>query len=563
MCHISREILNENGVWACPHEAEDGAEFCIFHLPMAEKDTEEVVSRFLDLVTKNTDSVNTRATANHYRFIGSKFGSFDLNSRAVDILSSSTIDLSYSTIDGVLDWSNLTIDVDELIFTHASFNAPVYFEDSEICGTMYSAGVDFETKCSFEETEFTGPGFFSDARFSADANFTATTFNEQCSFDAATFLESANFSQAEFERNANFSSVSIGDRAEFWNAEFADSIDLGVIEIDGTAHFRAVTFGGDMECSGARFEGNAAFRGASFTDRITFRNTEFLNGVSFIDNNLDGAEFQGANLTDANLTGAKCCNANFESSLLSRATLFNTDLRGARLSGAVLGDIRIDNQTTFLGMPSDNPDRSLSSKLAGRNNPYCVYDPAYEGEDPDEDVQKAKGVYRALEEIAAAAARTRLQTQCFVRRQHLQKRSYFVNARDRKLPFSHRLSATLRWSRAKAAELVLLYGESPWRVIGYSASVIVGFGLLFPVGGWIQTTAPNGSSAVTYSRIMHDPVLLWKSIYHSAMLFATGNSYGGVVTSGTIGEVLTTVEALLGPTLLALLVFVLGRRAAR
>jgi hypothetical protein len=47
------------------------------------------------------------------------------------------------------------------------------------------------------------------------------------------------------------------------------------------------------------------------------------------------------------------------------------------------------------------------------------------------------------------------------------------------------------------------------------------------------------------------------------MMFATGNQYGGVVATNGPAQALTSVEALLGPTLLALLVFVLGRRAAR
>ncbi|WP_276257769.1 hypothetical protein [Haloglomus litoreum] len=38
---------------------------------------------------------------------------------------------------------------------------------------------------------------------------------------------------------------------------------------------------------------------------------------------------------------------------------------------------------------------------------------------------------------------------------------------------------------------------------------------------------------------------------------------GPSTATGTVGEVLTTVEAMVGPILLSLLVFVLGRRATR
>ena len=65
----------------------------------------------------------------------------------------------------------------------------------------------------------------------------------------------------------------------------------------------------------------------------------------------------------------------------------------------------------------------------------------------------------------------------------------------------------------------------------------------------------------TYDEILNSPVRLFESIYHSALLFLTGN--GPLKPVGNIGKALTTVEALIAPILLALIVFVLGRRAAR
>jgi hypothetical protein len=47
-CYVDEEVLNEDGVWTCPHDTEDGKDLCIFHLPVEEKDDEEVVDAFLD-----------------------------------------------------------------------------------------------------------------------------------------------------------------------------------------------------------------------------------------------------------------------------------------------------------------------------------------------------------------------------------------------------------------------------------------------------------------------------------------------------------------------------------
>lgn len=104
-----------------------------------------------------------------------------------------------------------------------------------------------------------------------------------------------------------------------------------------------------------------------------------------------------ADLTDADFTEAKLCNVNFESALLSRASLFRADLRGARLHGAVLGDVRIDERTQFLGYPTEDIDNSPHTLSAILSKSCCGYDPGYEGETTETNVAKAKSVYRALE----------------------------------------------------------------------------------------------------------------------------------------------------------------------
>jgi hypothetical protein len=61
--------------------------------------------------------------------------------------------------------------------------------------------------------------------------------------------------------------------------------------------------------------------------------------------------------------------------------------------------------------------------------------------------------------------------------------------------------------------------------------------------------------------IVGSPPLLWESFNHSARLFLTGP--GPLKPVGIVGEVLMFGESLIALILLALIVFVLGRRAAR
>lgn len=61
--------------------------------------------------------------------------------------------------------------------------------------------------------------------------------------------------------------------------------------------------------------------------------------------------------------------------------------------------------------------------------------------------------------------------------------------------------------------------------------------------------------------VLATPVLAWETLYHSVLLFFTGSLV--FAPTSVPGQMLITVEASTGPILLALLAFVLGRRAAR
>lgn len=287
-----------------------------------------------------------------------------------------------------------------------------------------------------------------------------------------------------------------------------------------------------------------------------------LNGVDLTEAYLKNANLSDADLRDADLTGADLTNttahnANLEKSKLSRVTLFDADLRGTKLHGSILGDAQINAETLFLGSPDDYEDRSPHTLDAIFSKARTVYDPNYSDEGDETNEDKAKSVYRALEELASKAARPRLQSLCFVRRQDLQKDGYKQDAKERD-SWQEKLIASARYSRAKVARVTLLYGESPWRIIIGSVILIFAFTLLYPVGGWIK---PVDGEPITYGAIAEDPWLLGDVLYYSTLTFTT-LGLGDFRPIG-IGQYLTTFHTATGAVLIALLVFVLGRRAAR
>jgi len=108
------------------------------------------------------------------------------------------------------------------------------------------------------------------------------------------------------------------------------------------------------------------------------------------------------------------------------------------------------------------------------------------------------------------------------------------------------------------ARATLLYGESPWRVIVWSLGIILSFALLYPLGGWMK---PSDGNPITYAQIASNPVEILNSIYYSTLTY-TALGFGDFQPVG-LGRLLTTLETGLGAVMLALILFILGRRAAR
>lgn len=614
-CKVVDEVLNEDGVWTCPRDAKEGASLCVFHLPVGEKDDDEVVEAFFDVIDAANANEAAATRERRLQFLGARFGTFNVDPDSPELVTEKAgLVLTHAEIVSGLNWSDWKLEIpylrmqnvecgNEADFSNVEFGCEADFSSAEFRKGANFGTADFGGETDFSSAEFGGNTNFSGAAFRRDANFFDADFDGNAEFgveiiatSGAEFRGDVDFHSAEFADRANFQGVEFGGDVKFVDAAFRGQANFSEVLFGGDTAFGAVTvrtrdatsasfsdgayfthatFEGDAEFRGVKFDNDARFKLAKFRDKADFRSGEFggdveFSLVEFKDNanfarlSIENSDFRKADLTDAVFTGTDLRDANLESALLSRATLFGADLRGAKLSGTVLGDVRIDEDTKFLGHAKDDSETSPHTLSAIRSSQCCIYDPSYRNENETNETDKAKSVYRALEELGGKAARPRLQARCFVRRQDLQKRDYWEDATDPDSSLEERVIAGARWSRARTAELTLLYGESPWRIIAYSLGTILAFGLAYPLGGWIETTSATGLRApVTYARIVRDPILLWKSIYHSAMLFATGNRYGGVKAINLTGEVLTTVEALLGPTLLALLVFVLGRRAAR
>jgi len=591
-CRINDRYLNENGVWECPYDAEEDEDKCIFHKEVESKDDDDVMEKFLKTIKRDNDVNNSESKEHHY--LGAKFGYFNLGAELSEInIEGGPLSLLYVQFSGQADFSNIVFGDgtnfrgakfgdctqfveaefgDETIFAEAEFGDETSFSGSTFGFMNNFSSAKFGDETTFSGTEFGNMTLFSEAEFGNETNFNAdfgdvndftrSKFGDNTNFNWANFGNYSLFKEARFCDGTDFTGAKFGEQTMFNNANFGDNTKFRHAKFDNVTKFVNVMFGDDTSFIKAKFDDDTNFDGTKFDGSIDFREARLGPNPSFVNTEFNAyASFKKTNLTDAVLIELQLHNADFEQALMSRSTLFGTDLRGAKLNGAVLGNARINKRTRFLGHPDDDTESSPHTFSAIRSKARCVYDPNYDGNNNECDVEKAKSVYRSLEELAGKAALPRLQSQCFVRRQDLQKDSYKQDAIDAD-SWEERLIAASRYIRAKGARATLLYGESPWRIVGISGGFILMMGVIYPLFGWLQPRGED-TNPITWSRILGgEPYLLLESIYFSALTFTT-LGMGDYIPVGGGGQALVTLNTAFGAILLALLVFVLGRRAAR
>lgn len=532
--------LTDDGVWRCPHDAVRGDNRCIFHVPIDEKDAEAVRDAFASAidggVAPEMGSDDALARRRRTEFVDAEFGSLQFPEGAV-----------------VGD-----ADVETPIYlSHATFDGDVRFEDAT----------------------FVRGAFFTGATFEGGANFSETTFEDDTRFNGVTFRENAAFDHTVFEEEVRSGGVTFEGEADFYRAAFAEDLNLKY----------------------ATFAGKATFWKATIPETVRFNGADFRP--------LDGEfhELQELDLTNANFTDATLRDVNLEASELIQAKLFGADLRGVRLYGAVLTDSRVDDRTLFLGPPGA-PPFSLGGLVRFWHKPRCVYDPRYDGEPVGDGTRaqrnRAKSTYRSIAEVASSASRPALQSLCFVNRQDIHRRTHrdelvrglpeneieadggaaastpngaAASGSDRATasssgraaaPIRNRVRAAARdalyrgvklfqWVRAELSRWTLLYGESPWRIIATGLAIVATFALLYPLGGLVPAEGPS----VTYANIAENPRLFFDSAYFSTLTFTT-LGMGDYQPVG-IARVLMSIQTSLGAIVVAMLVFVFGRRAAR
>jgi uncharacterized protein YjbI with pentapeptide repeats len=473
--------------------------------------------------------------------------------------------------DGLCVWHADTDekDTEELVearLTPEDVPCEACYPKEHLNGTILR-GIKFPDGFSFGGCVLVGAEFTSTHLFEAEfpnAELQASEFTETNLFEAE--FRNADLRDTEF-RDTDLRGAKFRD-ANLRRSQFQDT-DLRRSQFP-SANLMAAEFS-DTNLLVAEFP-NANLLTTEFTETD-------LTGVEFTEACLKGATFSGADLRRVTFqqacarpveskrdTKTASLGASLEDAQLERGTdLRRADLSGARLYQTAFRDVRINDQTTF----------GIDSGDAYDTKCRYEYDPNT-GVSTSEDVprlQAAAWTYRRLESLFTDNAMDERARNAHIRKQEAQRQHQREEWRNTE-PTMERLNwlgkyavSTLNWHLTR-------HGESLGQILKVSVGVILLSALLYPLGGfsssetdvdyqyplstWLQTNGLGeaGSALVqTAGTFLH-------GLYFSVITFTT-IGYGDLYPTGWFAKVLVGVESLAGAILIALFIFVLGRRVAR
>jgi len=208
------ELLESGDVWHCPHDAVEGRERCLFHLPVEEKAAPTVRDAFLSKITE--------AGQRPKQFIGARFGELRLDHTIVECGDNHPIDLRHAQFEGKTSWRN-TIVQQPIWFEGAAFHAQATFTEAEFQNDVYLNKTVFAAPANFFVTEFTAGMSGNQVTFT-EANFHKATFDGRVDLSEAVF-EKARFQQTTFTDAARFTETAF-ESVSFAGSQFRDLLYL-------------------------------------------------------------------------------------------------------------------------------------------------------------------------------------------------------------------------------------------------------------------------------------------------------------------------------------------------
>lgn len=267
---------------------------------------------------------------------------------------------------------------------------------------------------------------------------------------------------------------------------------------------------------------------------------------------LQAAELVGANFQGADLAGVAFRQANLEEADLRGATVEEADFQQCNLYGCHLELLDMYDVVSLQGVSwyaaRLDHTRIRREALGG----HVAEEPAGEVRDREERSwahHEAKEAYLLLKNNFNQIGRYEDSSWAYVKEQQMEKMAFHWEWRSHRWKVWRGWGSFSRWLRNWAYELLTGYGERPWNAVGAGVAAILAFG----VGFWASGIG-GGRSALAFL----------DCLVYSIATFATFNlARSDLNPQGRGIEIASSLEAILGISVLALVVFTVGNRMSR
>jgi|GEM_PF-2765781 len=565
-----RDVIPLTDSWDCPHDPYDSENKCIFHIDNDRKAELDIGS---DDIQEELRAALERQTPEYTKFIGAELPVLPLRFWLEKVKNPYPLDFRYSNIGVIM--AQRSVIPNELYFHHSNI------------GGINARRAEFERDVEFVNTTI------------GKNDFIEATFQKGASFDDGTFTETAQFRGSTFELTARYVDTEFHDDAWFPFIEAKDNFNIGKADISGIASFQ----GAEIEWgnfSGVYFNKGVTFSRMVIGD-VSFNNTNFGKGVTFADGtikegffrpsfgnseiiNLAGVEFSSGNLILP--TTASIDNEVFRRENAIHGYPVQTTRRTVELdwgeqyydfSEATIGDINIEqdspedlanqlrfNKTDFSNFDFTDYRRSLKEAdwrlhEFGGDTEFDI------GELDPSDIEIS---YSKARKGANEVGDDQAASEFIIREKRFRRKTWAKEVMDAGLGFLRRSRSAIRWGANLSLDLSSAYGEKPHRIVIISFLVVVLAALIYPIDS--LGSVSNGSRALSYVSLTEGPLLevakttlgvLFDSLYFSITTFTT-LGYGDFQPHG-YARIVTSIEALSGVFLMALLIYSLGKQIAR
>jgi uncharacterized protein YjbI with pentapeptide repeats len=279
-----------------------------------------------------------------------------------------------------------------------------------------------------------------------------------------------------------------------------------------------------------------------------------LNGA-----NLSGAHLQGTELLEAELQGANVQGAGLQGADLSFVRLEGADLSFAQFQRTFLGFAQLERTVLLYaelqGLDMYHVDSLVGARWYGAHLDHTLVKRDTLGkaigdeleahkEKKPQAYERAKEAYLLLKNNFNQIGRYEDASWAYVKEQQMEKMAHYWEWRSRRWQVWRAWGSFWRWLRNWAYELATGYGERPWNPIIGGLLAILGF-----AGGLCATRAIAN---------------FWDALVYSIATFATFNlARPSLNPEGRGAEIASSIEAILGISVLALVIFTLGNRMSR